>query len=160
MGRNSDLVSLFLWKLSDVFKVRDLGSPHFFLGIETVHSKNALLMSQARYMRDILHRAGMSDCKPIATPILVSRQAATDSSMPCEDPSLYHSLAGALQYLKVTRPDLSFAVNKLCQHMHLPFVDHWKALKCVLQYVKGTLNYGLRMLKSVSLGLHAFSDSN
>lgn len=119
-----------------------------------------MVLSQARYMRDILKRAGMDDCKPVATPMPVAHGLVASPSLPCEDPRLYRSLAGALQYLTVTRPDLSFVVNKLCQYMHSPSVDHWKALKRVLWYVRGTIRYGLAVHKLPTLDIHAFSDSD
>ncbi|XP_031101872.1 uncharacterized protein LOC116005775 [Ipomoea triloba] len=115
--------------------------------------------SQQRYMLDILKRAGMSDCKPLSTPISVSRPVPVQAD-PYDDPTRYRSIVGALQYLIVTRPDLSFAVNQLCQHMHAPTDHHWEQLKRVLRYVKGTLSYGLHIQPSNSRELHAFSDSN
>ncbi|XP_019167823.1 PREDICTED: uncharacterized protein LOC109163528 [Ipomoea nil] len=110
-------------------------------------------------MRDILSRAGMVDCKPLATPVPVSRPSS-DSVVPYADPTQYRSLAGALQYLTVTRPDLSFAVNRVCQHMHSPTTEHWAMLKRVLPYVKGTLHFGLFIRPSSSVAVHAFSDSD
>ncbi|XP_019199141.1 PREDICTED: uncharacterized protein LOC109192889 [Ipomoea nil] len=110
-------------------------------------------------MRDILSRAGMVDCKPLATPVPVTRPVS-ESVVPYADPTQYRSLAGALQYLTVTRPDLSFAVNRVCQHMHSPTTEHWAMLKRVLRYVKGTLHFGLFIRLSSSVAVHAFSDSD
>ncbi|XP_031106238.1 uncharacterized protein LOC116010883 [Ipomoea triloba] len=108
-------------------------------------------------MTDILKRARMTDCKALITLVALTR-TEDDLSTPYADPTHYRSLAGALQYLTVTRPDLSFAVNKLCQHMHAPTTRHWAMLKRVLRYVKGTLNFGLHICRSDSVGIHAFSD--
>ncbi|XP_019163485.1 PREDICTED: uncharacterized protein LOC109159829 [Ipomoea nil] len=136
-----------------------MGAPSFFLGIETVSKDGGLFLSQQRYMRDILSRAGMVDCKPLATPVPVSRPSS-DSVVPYADPTQYRSLAGALQYLTVTRPDLSFTVNRVYQHMHSPTTEHWAMLKRVLRYVKGTLHFGLFIRPSSSVAVHAFSDSD
>ncbi|XP_031116520.1 uncharacterized protein LOC116020179 [Ipomoea triloba] len=141
------------------FKVRDMGAPTFFLGIETAPLQSGMLLSQQRYMRDILKRAGMVDCKSFVTPVSLTRDS-TDDGVPYADPTQYRSLVGALQYLIVTRPDLSFVVNRLCQFMHAPSTVHWAMLKRVLRYVKGTLHYGLCVHKSDSVEIHAFSDSN
>ncbi|XP_031131676.1 uncharacterized protein LOC116033060 [Ipomoea triloba] len=159
MGSSQGLVSSLLSKLSNAFKIKDLGELGFFLGIETVKYSGSLLFSQHRYMADILKRAGMSDCKPLSTPISLFRSASVQAD-PYDDPTRYMSIAGALQYLTVTRPDLFFAVNHLCQHMHVPTDQHWEQLKCVLRYVKGTLSYGLRIRPSASRELHAFSNSD
>ena len=59
------------------------------------------------------------------------------------DPSAYRSIVGALQYATITRPEISFSVNKVCQFMANPNEDHWKAVKRILRYLKGTIEYGL-----------------
>ncbi|XP_019172001.1 PREDICTED: uncharacterized protein LOC109167441 [Ipomoea nil] len=110
-------------------------------------------------MTDILKRAGMTDCKPLVTPMSASKPAVSHADL-YEDATHYRGLTGALQYLTVTRPDLSFAVNHLCQHMHVLTVSYWEQLKRVLRYVKGTITSGLRIRRSVSRELHAFSYSD
>lgn len=160
MGSDSILVSELMKWLASKFKLRDIGTPSFFLGIETVPFETDLLLSQRRYMSGILKRAGMSDYKPLATPVSVSRSANSLFEELFDNLTQYQSLAGALQYLTVKRQDLSFAVNQLCQHMHSPTVAHWIMLKRVLRYVKGTLMYGLRLCASDSFDLHAYSNSD
>ncbi|XP_019150972.1 PREDICTED: uncharacterized protein LOC109147769 [Ipomoea nil] len=97
-----------------------------------------------RYMKDILKRAGIVDCKPISTPVSLVR--SDDATLvPFADPTHYRSLGGALQYLT---------------HMHAPTTADWSMLKRVLRYVKGTLGFGLRIQKSMSVDIHAFSDSD
>ncbi|XP_019199074.1 PREDICTED: uncharacterized protein LOC109192827 [Ipomoea nil] len=101
----------------------------------------------------------MTDCKPLTTTTAVT-QAVSPSDQPYENPTQYRRLVRALQYLPITRPDLSYAVNHLCQFMHAPTTDHWGLLKRVLRYVKGTLDCGLRLSASASSAIHAFSDSD
>ncbi|XP_019188346.1 PREDICTED: uncharacterized protein LOC109182649 [Ipomoea nil] len=159
MGDDAPLIDALLQGLSTTFKIRDLGTPGFFLGIETLKQDDGLMLSQRCYMNDLLSRAGMSDCKPLTTPAAVT-QVVSPSDQPYENPTQYRRLVGALQYLTITRPDLSYAVNRLCQFMHAPTTDHWVLLKRVLRYIKGTLNYGLRLSPSTSPDIHAFSDSD
>lgn len=78
-------------------------------------------------MMDILKRAGMVDCKTVTTPVSLIQDSG-DPAVPYGDPTQYRSLAGVLQYLTVTRPNLSFAVNKLCHHMLTPTTIHWGML--------------------------------
>jgi len=59
------------------------------------------------------------------------------------DPSLYRSVVGALQYTTITRPELSYAVNKVCQFMANPMDSHWTAVKRILRYLKGSIHHGL-----------------
>ncbi|XP_019178918.1 PREDICTED: uncharacterized protein LOC109174086 [Ipomoea nil] len=107
-----------------------------------------LLLSQRRYMGDLLNLAASTT------------KAVTPSDEVYDNPTQYRRLAGALQYLTITRPDLSYAVNKLCLFMHAPTVEHWGLLKRVLRYVKGTLHYGVRFSRSSSSAIHAYSDSD
>ncbi|XP_019157723.1 PREDICTED: uncharacterized protein LOC109154370 [Ipomoea nil] len=158
MGNDTALLTTLLGRLSVAFKIRDLGTPTFFLGIETI-SVDGGLLSQRRYMDDILTRAGMVDCKSLSTPATITK-VASPSTDPYENPTQYRRLAGALQYLTITRPDLSYAVNRICQFMHAPTDEHWDMLKWVLRYVKGTLTYGLRLTASPSSDVHAYSDSD
>ncbi|XP_019168239.1 PREDICTED: uncharacterized protein LOC109163960 [Ipomoea nil] len=159
MGSDAVMVESLLRRLATAFKIRDLGTPGFFLGIETVAAGNSMILSQRRYMIDLLGRSGMSDCKPLTTPASVT-QAVTPSYQPYENPTQYRRIVGALQYLTITRPDLAYVVNRLCQFMHSPTEDHWAMVKRVLRYIKGTLGYGLRLTPSDSSAIHAYSDSD
>lgn len=69
-------------------------------------------------------------------------------------------MVGALQYLTLTRPDLSFAVNKVCQFLHAPTIVHWSAVKRILRYVKGTSNLGLKIRQCKSMMVSSFSDAD
>jgi hypothetical protein len=71
---------------------------------------------------------------------------------------LYRSLVGVLQYLTLTRPDLSFVVHHVCQFLHCPTSVHWERVKRILSYVKGTSQHGIKFVKSPSLLLNGFSD--
>ncbi|XP_019167848.1 PREDICTED: uncharacterized protein LOC109163554 [Ipomoea nil] len=110
-------------------------------------------------MKDILKRAGMVDCKPVITHVS-SAKITDEVVVPYANPTQYRSLTGALQYLTVTRPDLSYAVNLLCQHMHAPTTIDWASLKRVLRYVRGTLNLGLHISRSTSMDIHSHSESD
>ncbi|XP_019179186.1 PREDICTED: uncharacterized protein LOC109174403 [Ipomoea nil] len=131
MRSDSDRVTALIDKLALEFKVRDMGVASFFLGKETVPLSGGMLLSQQWYMKDILKRADMVDCKPVITPIS-STKIIDNVAVPYADPTQYRSFAGALQYLTITSPDLSYAVNLLCQHMHAPTTTVWASLKRVL----------------------------
>jgi len=77
-----------------------------------------------------------------------------------EEPSLYRSTVGSLQYLSLTRPDLAFAVNRVCQFMHRPTKLHWQAVKRTLRYLKHTITHGLLLQKTSTVSLEAYSDAN
>lgn len=108
------------------FALKDLGDLHYFLGIEVKRSNDGLVLSQGRYAADVLSRTGMDKAKSVDTPLAVSeKMRLTDgSALGSEDATRYRSVVGALQYLTLTRPDISFSVNKVCQYLHAPTTTH------------------------------------
>ncbi|XP_019160475.1 PREDICTED: uncharacterized protein LOC109157048 [Ipomoea nil] len=86
-------------------------------------------------MTDLLGRAGMTDCKPLTTLAVVTKPVTSSDEL-FDNPTQYRRIVRELQYLTITRPDLSFSINRLCQFMHAPTVDHWALVKRVLRYVK------------------------
>ena len=159
---SSDATTALLKDLEADFALKDLGDLHFFLGIEVWRNATGLVMSQCRYAIDVLKRANMWNCNPVDTPIAVNEKLSITSGtrLSDEDSTKYRSVVGALQYLTLTRPDLSFAVNKVCQFLHAPTSVHWSAVKRILRYVKGSLTTGLKLRKSPSTLVSAFSDAD
>lgn len=83
----------------------------------------------------------------------------SDGSAPA-DATMFRSIIRTLQYITLTRPDLSFAINKLSQFMHQPTHIHFQQLKRTLRYLKYTLNFGLKLNKPVHLQLQAYNDAD
>jgi histone deacetylase 1/2 len=135
---------------------------HYFLGIEVERSKEGLIMSQERYAADVVKHAGMEKSKPVDTPLsMTEKLSATEGvSLGPDDASRYRSVVGALQYLTLTRLDISFAINKVCQFLHAPTIVHWSAVKRILQYIHGTLSLGLQVRRSSSMLVSVFSDAD
>ncbi|XP_026441917.1 uncharacterized protein LOC113341143, partial [Papaver somniferum] len=76
------------------------------------------------------------------------------------DVTKYRSLVGALQYLSMTRPDITYAVNQVSRFMHSPTEDHFMAVKRILRYLKGTLGKGLFLPSTAAPTLLAYSDAD
>lgn len=72
----------------------------------------------------------------------------------------YRSIVGELQYANVTRPDISYSVNKVSQYMQQPLDMHWKAVKRFLRYLTATITFSLTFSPSKSLDLVAFTDAD
>lgn len=98
--------------------------------------------------------------RPIHTPMVVSQYLFSNGPL-FSDPTLYRSLVGALQYLTIMCPNIAHAVNSVNQFLHSPTEDHFLAIKRILHYVKGTLQFGLTFRPSATLGtLVAYSDAD
>ncbi|XP_019200072.1 PREDICTED: uncharacterized protein LOC109193673 [Ipomoea nil] len=152
--------SAMLKKLSTVFHICDLRKLRFFLGIEATEMADSIVLSQKRYMTELLRKAAMESCKPLATHIALNTQLTPGESDTLDDLTPYRQLVGSLMYLLITRPDLAYSVNKLCQFMHTPTQSHWAALKRVLRYVKGSLDLGLHLAPTATPVIHTLSNSN
>lgn len=85
----------------------------------------------------------MKECKPCSTPVDMKSKLAEEEGKQMANPIEYRSLAGALQYLTFTRPDISYAVQKICLFMHEPRERHLIALKRIISYLQGTKSMGL-----------------
>jgi hypothetical protein len=137
----------------------DLGILHHFLNIVVTHDSHGLFLSQRQYILDLLTRASMLDCQPSRTPVDTSSKLSSDKE-PFSDAPLYRSLAGALQYLTLTRPELSYAIQQARLFMHDPHVPHYNHVKRILRYLKGTLDHGVHINNSSPTTLTAYSDAD
>jgi histone deacetylase 1/2 len=156
------VVDALLRDLHTEFAIKDIGELHYFLGIEVKRKKGELLMVQERYATEILKRVNMQLCKSVPTPLSTTENLTITSGdrLGTEDSTRYRSIVGALQYLTLTRPDISFSVNKVCQFLHSPTTVHWEAVKRILRYIKGTAAVGLKIRKSNSMLISAFADAD
>lgn len=134
-------------QLSSAFEMKDMGRIKHCLGIEfTRDEEDRVYLNQSIYIDKVLERFGMSECKPTMTPIDVNvkleKPKCVKNDVMNQYP--YQNLIGALMYLAVTtRPDITYAVSYLSQFNTNFDVEHWKAAKRVLRYIKGTSDYGL-----------------
>ena len=120
-----------------------LGRLHYFLGLEAIFTAQGPSLTQTKYALDLLQRINMSHAKPCSSPAASGKKLAMFDGDPLPDPTEYHSVVGALQYLTLTRPDLSFSVNQACQYMYCPTTTHWTTVKHFLRYIKGTFDHGI-----------------
>jgi histone deacetylase 1/2 len=151
-----------LKQLNEEFALKDLGELHYFLGIEVSRVRDGIILTQEKYANDVLKRVGMTQCKPVSSPLSTSEKLSLyeGTALGPKDATNYRSVVGALQYLTLTRPDISFAVNKVCQFLHAPTTVHWAAVKRILRYLKQSTKLGVKISKSSSLRVSAFSDAD
>ncbi|KAH9687461.1 retrovirus-related pol polyprotein from transposon RE1 [Citrus sinensis] len=154
------LIRHVITALSHKFSIKDLGPLNFFLGVEVIPTSNGLFLSQQKYIRDLLARFNMESIKETTTPLSSTTHLILNDGSPPVDAFRYHSLIEGMQYLSLTRPDVSYAINKLAQYMHSSRQTHWTAAKRLLRYLKHTVTYGLYLHRHRQLTLTAYSDSD
>jgi hypothetical protein len=144
-------VDRFKKLISDRFTMEDLGEAKHLLGITlTRHTSKQLYMSQETYTKKILADHNMTECRTTSTPMVANTRLtrATDEEHQ-QFLALninYRRTLGLLNYLSVsTRPDISFTVSQLSQHLERPGITHWNAVIHLLRYLSGSLNYGIML---------------
>lgn len=102
----------------------------------------------------------MLECKSCSTPVSSGRKLSASDGQLLDDPTPYRQVVGALQYLTFTRPDITFAVQQVCQFMHSPRDVHFQALKPIWRYLKGTAQHALSFVSNPSPSLSCYVDSD
>lgn len=144
--------------LASEFETKDLGSLKYFLGMEVARSRKGIVISQRKYVLDLLKDTGMSGCRPSDTPIEPNLKLGDDKEGDPIDISRFQKLVGKLIYLSHTRPDIAFAVSLVSQFMHSPYEKHLNAVYRILRYLKNTPGKGLLFQKSLQRNVEAYTD--
>lgn len=149
--------------LKSEFSIKCLGPLKCCLGINVNRdiSKGILTLDQTEYIKTLLLRFNMQNCKSVSTPMILGNKLCKPQD--CLDDNLYkyRELLGCLMYLSVcTRPDITYACSQLSQFTHGFDQSHWLAAKRILRYLAGTLNYKLYFYRTCNLNLTAYADAD
>lgn len=159
-GDNPQLISQLKAHLHATFSIKDLGRLHFFLGLEASYSDQGIILTQCKFTHELLRDAAFPDIKPHVTPLPLHYKMSTSDSPLLPDPTPYRCLICKLNFLTNTRPNLSYSVQSLSQHMQQPRVCHLEALKHTLGYISHTLGQGILLTATDHITLQAYSDSD
>jgi hypothetical protein len=137
---NAETMTNFKAFLMQQLRMIDLKQISLFLGIRVIRSENEITLDQTIFLKNIVTKFNMSDCKPVATPLPVQinyeeLNSNISYNAPCKN------LVGCLMYAMLcTRPDMYAAINILSRKNNK---ELWQCLKRVLRYIKGTLDLKL-----------------
>ncbi|KAH9793301.1 hypothetical protein KPL71_004480 [Citrus sinensis] len=161
-GQNNIELEEFIAKFSTTFSLKDLGVLSYFLGIEVLYDTCCLYLSQKKYIKDLLTKFEMLECKGIdtlmSTGSKLQKTVQGEQGYFLEDPTHYRSIVGGMQYLVLTRPNIAFAVDKLNQYVSGPTLRHLMACKRVMRYLKATQDYGIKFVSNGEVKLTGFTD--
>ena len=142
-GSSSSEIQRVKKLLSDEFSMVDLGPINYYLGMTITRDRanRILRLGQQAYLEKVLRDHGMWDTNPVATPMDGRLEAAPEGHQATDDSRLrYQSAVGSLMYAMLgTRPDLAYAVSVVSRYASNPTDTHWKAVKRIFRYIKGTL---------------------
>ena len=110
-------------------------------------------------MFDLLSKTGKLGVKPCSSPMVPGVHLIREDET-FEDPERYRRLVGKLNYLIVTRPDITHSVSVVSQYMSAPTVDHWAAVEQILCYLKGALRHGILYSNHGHNRIECFSDAD
>ncbi|KAA0026033.1 ty1-copia retrotransposon protein [Cucumis melo var. makuwa] len=162
----SELDSLVMnhtWELVDLpmgnKPIRYLGEADVILGVKIRKNKTSLSLCQSHYVEKILKKFDSFDVSPVRTPFDASKHLKKNKGDSVSQPE-YAKIIGSVMYLmNYTRPDIAYAVSRLSRYTHNPNRYHWDALRRLLRYLKGTIDYCLHFNKFPTI-LEGYCDAN
>lgn len=160
-GNNQKRIDEFIKMIGDRFDIRDMGKMNHFLGVKIEYfSAGRIWIGQPSYTRNLLKKFSMENSKPVATPVEIgSKLIKSNETDKLVDPEMYQSVVGQLLYLSTrTRPDIAYAVSNVARFSSKPSQQHWIAVKRIMRYLNGTIDYGLLYEKNSTI--EGFSDAD
>lgn len=163
LDNDSRTCDKILNQLRKEFEIRETTQSKSFLGMKVESNDTGIYLSQIEYINKLLHKYiilykyGMSECKPVNTPI--EKELSSEGN---EDYDLekYQEIIGELLHLaNRTRPDLAFVTSYLSQYNHCPLNVHYKMCERVLWYLSSTKNKKLHYDRDPGM-LKAYSNAS
>ena len=142
------------------FEMSLLGELTFFLGLQISQRAKGIFITQTKYIKEMLKKFQMEDCKPVSTPMITGCKLSKDDESKEVDQRLYRSMIGSLLYVTASRLDVMQAVGQVARFQAAPKENHIIAVKRIFRYLKGTVDFGLWYPKGNDLTLIAYSDTD
>jgi hypothetical protein len=143
-GNVGKLIDEIKEQMSQVFEMKYLGELHYCPGLEVWRNVRPTFDCQSKYVREVLKRIKMDECKYSIAPMQENVKPFCDDGSKEVKENMYKQMVGSLNYLTTTRPDITYYVSVLSQFLAKPQEIHWNVAKVVLRYLKGTLDYGIK----------------
>jgi hypothetical protein len=142
------------------FKMSLLGELSFLLGLQICQSNQGIFISQTKYIREMIKRFRMEDCKPFTNPMQTSCKLRKDDDSKSTDQRQYMSMIGSLLYVTAFRTYVMQAVGQVARFLTALNESHVLAVKSIFRYLKGTKEFGLWYPKGNDLSLIPYTDAD
>ncbi|GJU60842.1 putative ribonuclease H-like domain-containing protein [Tanacetum coccineum] len=139
-------------------QMSSMGELTFFLGLQVQQKKDAIFISQDKYVDEILKKFGFTEVKTTSTPIETQKPLLKDENGKEVDVYIYRSMIGSLMYLTSSKPNIMFTMCACARYQVNPKVSHLHAIKRIFRYLKGQPKLGLWYLKYYLFDLVAYTD--
>jgi hypothetical protein len=137
-----------------------LGELTFFLGLQVSQSDKGIFISQTKYIKEMLKKFQMEDCKPMSTPMITGFKLSKNDESLEVDQTMYRSTIGSLLYATKIVPDIMKVVGLVTRFQFVPKETHMKAIKTIFRYLTGTLDFGLWYPKTKDFTLTTYTDAD
>ncbi|XP_020551342.1 uncharacterized protein LOC110012391 [Sesamum indicum] len=142
-GNDELMFAEFKNSMKHEFDMIDLGKIMYFLGLEVLQKLGGIIISQRKYVEEMLQRFGMNQSNSVQTPIVPGLKLCKDEGRTKVEKTYFIQIVGCLMYLTATHPDMLFVVSLVSRYMENPTQLHLQLAKRVLRYLQGTMEYGI-----------------
>src|SRR4051812_3388828 len=158
-GDDKKKIRMLKYYLVEKFEVKDLGELKYFLGIEIARGPRGMVLTQRKYVLDLLKETGMMGCKVASTPVELNQKLSAEGGDPVNR-ERYQRLVGRLLYLIHTRPDISHAVGLVSRYMHDTKTQHMEAAMRIFRYLNASPGKGLWFGRKGHLRIEGYCDAD
>ena len=137
----------------------DLGEVDVILGVKVTKTEKGFSLGQTHCVEKVLKKFDSFDFIPVRTPYDSSIHLFKNKGS-CISQTEYAKIIGSLMFLmNCTLPDIAYSMGRLSKYTHNPSNEHWIALKCLLKYLRGTMDWKLNFVGFPAI-LEGYCDSN
>ena len=154
------LAKEFVKTMMKEFEMSMVGGLTYFLGLQIRQIDDGIFVTQSTYAKNLVKRFGMVTSKTARTPMSTTTKLSRDEEGRNVDEKIYRAMIGSLLYLTASRPDLCLSAGICARYQASPKESHMNAVKCVIKYVKGTLNFCLHYTFETNINLAGYCDAD
>ncbi|KAL7083944.1 hypothetical protein ACP275_14G193700 [Erythranthe tilingii] len=146
--------------MSSEFEMSMVGELTYFLGLQVKQMSDGIFITQSKYAKNLVKRFGLESAKTVRTPMGTNDKLSRQLDATAVDPTLYRSMIGSLLYLTSSRPDICYSVGVCARYQSNPKECHLSAVKRIIRYVSGTIDFGIWYSMDTNTTLAGFSDAD